>query len=130
MPTATDALSPSPAAASPLLDARALSKLHWRCRRGLLENDLFVEQFFRRFESQLTERHAHGLMVLMDLADGDLLDLLLRRREPEGALDTEELHEVLAMLRPQVGTATQSTPYAAPAPNPGQLPKENSNEAS
>ena len=131
MPTATDALSPSSAAAaSPLLDARALSKLHWRCRRGLLENDLFIEQFFQRFESQLTERHAHGLMVLMDLADGDLLDLLLRRREPEGVLDTEELHEVLGMLRPPVGTATQSTPYAAPAPNSGQLPKENSNEAS
>ena len=25
-----------------LLDTRALSKLHWRCRRGLLENDLFI----------------------------------------------------------------------------------------
>jgi len=25
---------------------RALSKLRWRCRRGLLENDLFVERFF------------------------------------------------------------------------------------
>ena len=33
-------------APSPLLDARELSKLHWRCRRGLLENDLFIEQFF------------------------------------------------------------------------------------
>jgi antitoxin CptB len=24
----------------------ALSKLRWRCRRGLLENDLFIERFF------------------------------------------------------------------------------------
>jgi antitoxin CptB len=29
---------------------RALSKLKWRCRRGLLENDLFIERFFERFE--------------------------------------------------------------------------------
>ena len=87
------------AAASPLLDERALSKLHWRCRRGLLENDLFIEQFFTCFEPQLTQRHASGLLALMDLADNDLLDLLLRRREPEAPLDTEEVREVLGMLR-------------------------------
>ena len=86
-------------AASPLLDARALSKLHWRCRRGLLENDLFIEQFFTRFESTLTERHAQGLAALMDLSDNDLLDLLLRRREPEGELNTPTVCEVLGMLR-------------------------------
>ena len=90
---------------SPLLDERALSKLHWRCRRGLLENDLFIAQFFARHESSLTERHAAGLLALMDLADNDLLDLLLRRREPEGELDTPSVQEVLAMLRPDAGTA-------------------------
>ncbi|HEY9207975.1 succinate dehydrogenase assembly factor 2 [Acidovorax soli] len=93
------------AAASPLLDERALSRLHWRCRRGLLENDLFIEQFFSRFEPQLTQRHADGLMALMDLADNDLLDLLLRRREPQAPLDTPEVHEVLGMLRQGGSTA-------------------------
>ena len=29
-----------------LLDERSFSKLRWRCRRGLLENDLFIERFF------------------------------------------------------------------------------------
>lgn len=86
-------------AASPLLDERALSKLHWRCRRGLLENDLFIEQFFTRFEPELTQRHADGLMALMDLADNDLLDLLLCRKEPEGDLNTPPVCEVLGMLR-------------------------------
>ncbi|MDY0105934.1 MAG: succinate dehydrogenase assembly factor 2 [Giesbergeria sp.] len=86
-------------AASPLLDARELSKLHWRCRRGLLENDLFIEQFFTRFESALTQRHAQGLTALMDLSDNDLLDLLLCRREPEGELNTPPICEVLGMLR-------------------------------
>ena len=26
------------------LSERSLSKLRWRCRRGLLENDLFIER--------------------------------------------------------------------------------------
>ena len=86
-------------AASPLLDTRELSRLHWRCRRGLLENDLFIEQFFSRFESTLTQWHAQGLTALMDLADNDLLDLLLCRKEPEGDLNTPPVCEVLGMLR-------------------------------
>jgi antitoxin CptB len=94
-----------PPAASPLLTERELSKLHWRCRRGLLENDLFIEQFFARFEPELNQRHAQGLAALMDLADNDLLDLLLRRKEPEEALDTPEVHEVLGMMRRSGGTS-------------------------
>jgi antitoxin CptB len=35
----------------------------------------------------------------MDLADNDLLDLLLRRKEPTGPLDTGEVRKVLEMLR-------------------------------
>lgn len=94
----------STAAASPLLTERELSKLHWRCRRGLLENDLFIEQFFVRFEPELNQRHAQGLTALMDLADNDLLDLLLRRQEPTETLDAPEVHEVLGMLRQSGGT--------------------------
>jgi antitoxin CptB len=90
--------SPAAAADAPI-DVRELSRLKWRCRRGLLENDLFVERFFQRFEQQLTTRHATGLQQLMDLADNDLLDLLLGRREPEGALAGAEVTEVLGMLR-------------------------------
>ena len=81
------------------LDERALSKLRWRCRRGLLENDLFIERFFSRHESGLTVSQAEGLNRLMDLADNDLLDLLLRRKEPQDDINTSEVREVLAMLR-------------------------------
>ena len=77
----------------------AVNQIRWRCRRGLLENDLFIERFFARHAQSLTNRQARGLMALMDLADNDLLDLLLRRREPEGEQATEEVMEVLAMLR-------------------------------
>ena len=85
----------------PLLDARSLSRLKWRCRRGLLENDLFIERFFRQHEETLTTRLAVGLTALMDLADNDLLDLLLARKEPEGLVDQAPVHEVLALMRRQ-----------------------------
>ena len=87
----------APAAA--LIDERALSKLRWRCRRGLLENDLFIERFFLRYSETLTEDQAQGLRVLMDLSDNDLLDLLLARREPDGDLERDDVKQVLRMMR-------------------------------
>ena len=82
-----------------LLDERELSRLHWRCRRGLLENDLFIERFFQRYEPTLTRADAAGLSALMDLADNDLLDLLLRRTEPGAEIDSQALRSVLERLR-------------------------------
>jgi antitoxin CptB len=82
-----------------MLDSPALNRLKWRSRRGMLENDLFVERFFRRHEAALTPRLASGLQALMELADNDLLDLLLRRTQPQGELDRAEVQEVLALLR-------------------------------
>ena len=81
------------------LDERSLSRLRWRCRRGLLENDLFIEQFFARHESGLTVSQAEALGVLMDLSDNDLLDLLLGRKNPEGLLTRSDVTQVLGMLR-------------------------------
>jgi antitoxin CptB len=82
-----------------LLDERALSKLRWRCRRGLLENDLFIERFFEKHEAGITVRQARAMTALMDLSDNDLLDLLLQRKEPEGELACEEVVELLGVLR-------------------------------
>lgn len=82
-----------------VIDARRLSKLKWRCRRGLLENDLLIERFFQRHEATLTEGQARALETLMDLADNDLLDLLLRRTEPSDDIDGAEVRRVLALLR-------------------------------
>ena len=81
------------------LSAGDLGRLKWRCRRGLLENDLFIERFFRRHEEALTLREVDGLQALMDLSDNDLLDLLLARKEPEGELNRPPVIEVLALLR-------------------------------
>jgi antitoxin CptB len=88
-----------------LLNERDLSKLRWRCRRGLLENDLFIERFFNKFEKTLTVNQAKGLNVLMDLSDNDLLDLNLARKSIDElaisspSLDCMDAREVLQMLQ-------------------------------
>lgn len=90
------------APADELIDERSLSKLKWRCRRGLLENDIFIERFFRRFESGLTVKQSQGLIALMDLSDPDLLDLHLARKtlaQVDVNLDRDDVREVLIMLR-------------------------------
>lgn len=94
--------------AEELLGERELSKLRWRCRRGLLENDLLIEKFFHRHEATLTVSQAKGMGDLMDLSDNDLLDLLLQRKEPRDLLDADskasastfEALQVLNLLRP------------------------------
>jgi antitoxin CptB len=92
--TALAAARPSAA----VIDARALSKLRWRCRRGLLENDLLLERFFARGEP-VSEDDARGLALLMELADNDLLDLFLGRQKPPAHLDRPEVRRVVEVVR-------------------------------
>jgi antitoxin CptB len=77
------------------LSAGGLSKLRWRSRRGMLENDLFIERFFNKYATQLTVRQANALNALMDLSDNQLLDLHLGRKS---------LHDVVHEVRPELDT--------------------------
>ncbi len=84
------------------LGVRELSKLKWRTRRGLLENDLFIERFFANHEHTITVRQANSLNALMDLSDNDLLDLHLGRKslqqvKPE--FDTADIQHLLVLLK-------------------------------
>jgi antitoxin CptB len=83
----------------PPADGVDLNRLRWRCRRGLLENDLFIERLFARHGDKLNQAQAQALMALMDLSDNDLLDLLLARREPQNELDRPDIHALLGLMR-------------------------------
>jgi antitoxin CptB len=84
------------------LSSTQLSKLIWRCRRGMLENDLFIERFFNKYAQLLTVRQANALNALMDLSDNQLLDLHLGRKalhEVRLELDTPDIRAVLKLLK-------------------------------
>lgn len=85
------------------ISAAALSKLRWRCRRGLLENDLLLERFFAR-PSGVTQAESNGLYLLMELADNDLLDLFLGRQKPTAHLDRTEVQQVIHAVRAHANT--------------------------
>ena len=81
-------------------DARvALRRARWRARRGMLENDLLLGRFFERYAAALGPDRLGTLARLLDLPDGQLLDLALGRAEPQGALDCAPVRELLMMLR-------------------------------
>ncbi len=82
-----------------LLDELSMSKLRWGCRRGLLENDLFIERFFKTYGAAMTVSQAQAMNALMDLSDNDLLDLLLVRKEPEGDLTEVNVVDLLKLIR-------------------------------
>jgi antitoxin CptB len=75
------------------------TRLRWRARRGLLENDLIITRFLDEHETTLTDLDVSALTQLFELGDNELLDLLLARIEPEGALDKPEVKFVLTQLR-------------------------------
>ena len=81
-----------------MLDSTELSRLKWRSRRGMLENDLVMEKFFARYTEQLTEERVEGLKTLLDLPDTDLWDLVAGRLQLEAGF-APAAHEMLAWMR-------------------------------
>ena len=75
------------------------ARLRWRARRGLLENDLIITRFLDAHESTLTDEEVDAFSRLMELADNELMDLLLARKEPSGDADLPHVHALLARLR-------------------------------
>ena len=68
------------------IDDRRLARLRWRCRRGLLENDLVLARFLDRHGGLLTDEDIENLDALLDMTDMALWDVIAGRTEPEPAL--------------------------------------------
>ena len=97
MSTSPESEAPSftPNAERPTLDPVRLSRLRWRCRRGLLENDLILTRFLDARGEQMTDDEGAALGRLLDLEDGELWDVLSGRVE----LDDATLRPLVAELR-------------------------------
>jgi antitoxin CptB len=86
MPSASTAACSVPADRASLEGGdRSLARLRWRCRRGMLENDLILARFLDARGAQMTADEVVALDRLLDLADSDLWDLLAGRTEPADA---------------------------------------------
>ena len=68
-----------------MIDEHSVARLRWRCRRGMLENDLVLTRFLEEKGRAMTEEEVTLLDRLLDLTDNELWDLIAGRREPEDA---------------------------------------------
>ena len=64
-----------------MIDARRLARIRWRCRRGMLENDLILTRFLDAKGATLTEDEVAMLDKLLALTDNELWDLIVGRAE-------------------------------------------------
>ena len=55
------------------IGATELNRLRWRCRRGLLENDLVLARFLERHGAALDRERLAALDELLALPDPELL---------------------------------------------------------
>ena len=77
------------------MDPTELARLRWRCRRGLLENDLILGRFMDARGPRLSDDEVAGLDRLLRLSDNELWDLLAGRAQPDDAA----LSPLVAALR-------------------------------
>ena len=59
------------------MDRVTRDRLHWKCRRGLLELDLVLQ----RFMPILKDEDVQPLSALLDLPDNDLWDIVIGRSD-------------------------------------------------
>ncbi|MEO8977769.1 MAG: succinate dehydrogenase assembly factor 2 [Casimicrobiaceae bacterium] len=71
------------ALANTCADPVYLSRLRWRCRRGMLENDLVLARFLDARGTSLDATFVAALTRALDLPDGELWDLIARRTETD-----------------------------------------------
>lgn len=80
-------------------DPHRRTRLRWRARRGLLENDLVLTRFLDAKLESLTEADITGLDQLLDLTDNELLDLILCRTELDPQVCNPDNERILGWLR-------------------------------
>jgi len=69
-----------------MIDERSLARLRWRCRRGMLENDIVLTRFLDAAGSGIDAQDEAALDRLLDLNDNELWDLLSGRKDSEEEL--------------------------------------------
>jgi antitoxin CptB len=77
-----------------MLSRTELDRLRWRCRRGLLENDLILARFLDARGAAISDEEVVALDRLLRLGDNELWDLLAGRQEPVDAAVKPLLEEL------------------------------------
>lgn len=72
----------------------SMSKLRWRCRRGMLELDILLSNFVEMEYNLLSQEEIALFSTLLDYPDQTLFDLLLGKTETSDAMITEIVNKI------------------------------------
>jgi antitoxin CptB len=78
-----------------MIDERRWARLRWRCRRGMLENDIVLARYLDAAAGEIGEQEMLVLDRLLDMDDNELRDLLSGRKDSED----ERLQSMVRQLR-------------------------------
>ena len=84
---------------SDAIDPLRRTRLRWRSRRGLLENDIVLTRFLDKNLDVMSEPDVQGFDELLELTDNDLLDLILARKQLQPEQGSPNAQRVLELLR-------------------------------
>ncbi len=65
------------------MPAPELSRLAWRCRRGIKEMDLLFESYLQQYYPHLAKADQAHFEALLEEADLDIYDWIIERSIPE-----------------------------------------------
>ena len=65
---------------SSILDPALLSRIRWRCRRGLLELDIVLRRFIEAHYANLSVSERQIFEEFLDMPDNPLWDMISRRQ--------------------------------------------------
>ena len=71
------------------------SRLTWRCRRGIREMDIVLQDFLNQSYDSLDNSDKSAFSKLLDEADLDILNWLMGKEQPK----SDELKHIIKLIR-------------------------------
>tara|TARA_Y100001934_G_scaffold69920_1_gene86774 strand:- start:15983 stop:16216 length:234 start_codon:yes stop_codon:yes gene_type:complete len=74
---------------------KELNRIRWRCRRGLLELDIVLQEFVDKYYMHLNDTERQQFSCLLSLSDYDLWDMIMLKTKVED----KKLQSVLQLIQ-------------------------------
>ena len=71
------------------------SRLIWRCRRGIREMDIVLQEFINQSYDTLSDTNKNAFSQLLDENDLDILNWIMGKEEPEN----DEIRYIITLIR-------------------------------
>ncbi len=75
-------------------DKKHLSEIRWHCRRGMLELDILLENFFDRYYLKLSSEERALFQEILETNDQQLYNWLMGKESPDDPKWSEMINQI------------------------------------